>query len=100
MFDEGTWFRTEFFKLLHRPNSLSHNRVGIMVGRRFGNAVQRNRAKRVLREVTQHGRMPLAQHADLVFFPRRGMETVPYRLISHAWRSMLPRLGFIQKLPV
>jgi len=97
MFDEGTWVRTEFFKLLHRPNALPHNRIGIMVGRRFGNAVRRNRAKRVFREVTRHGRIDLAQNTDLVFFPKQGMDKVPYHVVNQTWQSLLANL---QKLPV
>ena len=100
MFDEGTWVRTEFFNVLHRPNALPHNRIGIMVGRRFGNAVKRNQAKRVLREVTRHGRIDLAQNTDIVFFPRRGMHKVPYHVVDQAWQSMLAKCGLVQKLPV
>ena len=97
MFDEGTWVRTEFFKLLHRPNALPHNRIGIMVGRRFGNAVRRNRAKRVFREMTCHSRIDLAQNTDLVFFPKQGMDKVPYHVVNQTWQSLLANL---QKLPV
>ncbi len=71
-----------------------------MVGRRFGNAVKRNRAKRVFREVTRHGRIDLTKNTDLVFFPRRGMEKVPYHVINQAWQSTLVKHGLVQKLPV
>ncbi len=92
MFDEGTWVRTEFFKLLHRPNALSHNRIGIMVGRRFGNSVRRNRAKRVFREMTCHGRLHLLQNIDLVFFPKPGMDKVPYHMVDRTWQSLAKKL--------
>ena len=100
MFDEGTWIRTEFFRVLYRPNILSHNRIGIMVGLRFGNAICRNRAKRVFREVTLHGRIQLTQNADFVFFPRQGMDRVPYHIINQTWQSLLTQRGLIQKLSV
>ncbi len=100
MFDEGTWVRTEFFKILHRPNALSHNRIGIMAGRRFGNAVRRNRAKRMFREVTLHGRMELAEHRDLVFFPKREMDTASFQEIHQTMESTLEKHGLVKKLPV
>ena len=34
-----------------RPNGLGHPRLGVAAGRRYGKAVKRNRAKRIVREV-------------------------------------------------
>lgn len=60
------------FVLLVRPNESGVPRVGFTVSRRVGNAVERNRARRRLREAA---RLVMPEHAvpqaDHVFIARR-----------------------------
>jgi ribonuclease P protein component len=53
-------------------NGLSETRLGLTVGRRYGGAVQRNRAKRVLREAFRLSRHDLPPGLDLVVSPGFG----------------------------
>jgi len=46
----GCKYTTPHFVLLARDNNINNSRLGITVSRRVGNAVQRNRLKRVIRE--------------------------------------------------
>ena len=54
------------------PNQLDYSRLGLVVGRRHGNAVQRNRIKRVLREAFRLSRDRLPCGLDLACAPRAG----------------------------
>lgn len=59
-----------------RPNGLDHNRLGLSVSRRVGNAVRRNRVKRRLREAFRLNGRGWAQGYDLVVVVRPH-ETLP-----------------------
>lgn len=54
------------------PNGLSHPRLGLIVGRKYGGAVQRNRFKRLLREAFRLQQHELPAGFDLVCAPRPG----------------------------
>lgn len=53
------------------PNDLGVARIGIAAGRSVGGAVQRNRAKRMLRAAIQAQPQEIAANMDVVFLARR-----------------------------
>lgn len=62
-------------------NGLPHNRLGLSVGRAVGNAVQRHRVKRLLREafrLTQHD-LPQGYDVVIVVRPHRCLTLTDYR---------------------
>jgi ribonuclease P protein component len=69
-------------------NSLPHPRLGLSVSRKVGNAVARNRWKRLIREAFRLTRTKLSSGIDLVVIPR---STEPPELA--ALLDSLPRLA-------
>jgi ribonuclease P protein component len=51
-------------------NTLDHSRIGLSVSRKVGNAVVRNRCRRLLREAFRLEREALPDGVDLVVIPR------------------------------
>jgi ribonuclease P protein component len=51
------------------PNDLTHGRLGLVVSRKVGRAVRRNRLKRVIREVFRLNK-PAFAGLDVVVIPR------------------------------
>lgn len=64
-------------------------RLGIAATRKMGAAVERNRAKRLVREVFRHHKP--AGAIDVVVVPRREMLDVPIGRIEAEFRTLLDR---------
>jgi len=58
------------------PNGLDISRYGLSVGKRVGKAVQRNRVKRLLREILRV--IPLKPGWDIIFIARASASTVDF----------------------
>lgn len=56
-----------------RPNHLPYNRLGITAGKKIGNAVRRNRAKRIIREAYRAAEPMLPIGIDLVVVARSSL---------------------------
>ncbi len=57
-------------------------RLGLAVGRRFGNAVQRNRIKRLIREAFRRVRSELPGGSDWIVVPKPGAEPTVTELLQ------------------
>ena len=55
-------------------NVLGYSRIGMSVSRKYGGAVQRARAKRLLREAFRLSQGEMPSGLDLVLIPRAGVE--------------------------
>jgi ribonuclease P protein component len=67
-------------KLFFLDNGLSYNRIAFTFGRKFGNAVERNRARRLGREAYRHIRHTLKIGYDLVLLVYPGNDSYVKRM--------------------
>jgi ribonuclease P protein component len=87
----GHRISTALFNIVICRTGVNGSRVGIVVGKRFGGAVSRNRVKRLFRELTRQLRGQLLPGHALVVFPKRDSILQPFALLNELWLSTLQR---------
>ncbi len=92
---EGKAYAHPLVVLIVAPNGLSRVRVGVAAGRSVGNAVQRNRAKRRLREIMRPLLPLLPPGYDLMLIARKPMAAAPFAAIRRAVVGLLKRAGLL-----
>src|SRR2546423_4608817 len=88
-YEHGARVHGRYSTLFILPNTHGVGRLGIAATKKLGGAVQRNRAKRLIREVFRHNK--IAPGLDVVVVPRREMLEATLTAIEADYRATLER---------
>ena len=94
--EHGRRISTTLFNMVICRTDVGSSQVGIVVGKRFGGAVSRNRVKRLFRELTRQLHGQLLNGYALVVFPKRGAIEQPFAVLKEVWLSSLQRQRLIR----
>ncbi|MGT2666325.1 ribonuclease P protein component [Streptococcus rifensis] len=81
IFKQGQNVANRKFVLYHLEKEQNHFRVGLSVSKKLGNAVVRNRIKRLMRHVLITHRQQIKAE-DFVLIARKGVEDLDYQEIE------------------
>jgi ribonuclease P protein component len=90
-YDTGSKRHGRYVIVFLVANSRQTSRLGVAVTRKFGGAVERNRAKRRLREI--YRRLPVPAGVDVVIVPKREFCDASFTAIDADLRAVLGRGG-------
>jgi ribonuclease P protein component len=92
----GKSWSTDLVVAVVLENDLAHNRYGFAVGRRIGNAVRRNRAKRLMRESVRNLHPRIRAGYDIVFIARNRVRAeTTQRALDRAVEQVIRRAGLL-----
>jgi ribonuclease P protein component len=77
----------------HAAAAGERSRIGMTVSRKIGNAVVRNRAKRLIREVFRKNRSALVRPLDLVINAKKSIAGEDFRTLEAEFRIVIKRLN-------
>lgn len=83
------------FTVLMKKNG-SKTRVGFSITKKYGNAVQRNRIKRQLREIVRINRQALREGYDMIIIPKKNTFDMKYSDLEKSYQHLLS-LAFREK---
>ena len=91
VFEAGSRLSSRYFTLLFAARPVPGSRLGIVASRKLGDAVRRNRAKRLIREVFRLIDKPADASLDLVVIPRRELFDAPFSDLDRDFRALWRR---------
>lgn len=79
---KGKKVHTDCFIAIVLKGNAQNNRLGITVSKRVGNAVKRNRIKRIIREYFRHKKQNITGPIDINIVARKGLTTLSNEQIN------------------
>jgi len=89
VFKTGIRKESRYFTCVLVENGLPWRRLGLTVGKRTGNAVARNRIKRLLREYFRCNKANFPDSTDIVISARSGAARLDYSTLNQELNDLL-----------
>jgi len=89
IYDRGSRVHSRFFTIFLLANQRAAGRLGVAATKKLGGSVQRNRAKRLIREVFRRNK--IAPGFDVVVVPKRELLAASLTALEADYRSLVER---------
>ena len=78
--------------IIYYSNNDSHNRFGISVGKKIGNAVTRNYYKRVIRNICDINKKLYSKNKDYIIIMRKGCMKLSFKEINDSFIALIKKI--------
>lgn len=93
VYETGRKIQCRYFTAFVMENQIGRPRLGITATRKIGNSVERNRARRLVREAFRRNKWLAPRGVDIVINVRRSLVGAGYKDVESEFVSFLERAG-------
>ena len=97
IYNKGKSVGDRYVVLFYRKNNLPYNRIAYLASKKVGNAVKRNRARRLMKESVRLSNMELPTGYDFIIIARNTITNAKCAEVKRSLESALRRTGVIKK---
>ena len=85
----GKCYKNKYFVIYNKDNNLKYDRFGISVTKKLGNAVFRNKYKRIIRSILDNYKKLYINNKDYIIILRKDAIACDYELLTNELFSLL-----------
>ena len=74
LFKEGKRYKDKYFNLIYFPNNLSFSRMAVIISKKVGNAVTRNKMRRWIRDLFRRNKEFLKDNLDILIIVKKDIQ--------------------------
>ena len=97
IYNKGKSVGDRYVVLFYRKNNLPYNRMAYLASKKVGNAVKRNRARRLLKESVRLSNMEIPTGYDFIIIARNTITNAKCAEVKRSFESALRRTGVMKK---
>ncbi len=87
----------QFVVYWFQKKDIEQFRMGVSVNKKVGNAVVRNRMRRVVKEIVRHHAEEIVPHIDMIFIVRKGALTLSYQELEKSILHVLRKSSLLKR---